>query len=61
MLITSAKLIAKKMKKYLHDRDIKYYVENICHQFPELQIIYIAAHRELNTILQEPDWPFVSS
>ena len=24
----------QKMKKYLHDKDTKYYIENICHQFP---------------------------
>ena len=26
------------MKKYFHDGDTKYYVENICYQFPDLQI-----------------------
>ena len=30
------------MKKYLHDRNITYYIENICHQFLDLYIIYIA-------------------
>ena len=30
------------MKKYFHDTDTKYYIENICHQFPDWQTIYIA-------------------
>ena len=34
VLITSAKLIAKKNEE-IHDRDTKYYIENICHQFPD--------------------------
>ena len=35
-LVTSAKLVAKNwMKKYLHGKDTKYYIENICHQFPD--------------------------
>ena len=29
------------MVKYSRDRDTKYYVENICHQFPDLGIICI--------------------
>ena len=29
-------LIAKKMKKYLHDTYSKYYIENISHQLPDL-------------------------
>ena len=27
---------SEKLKKYLHDKDMKYYIENICHQFPNL-------------------------
>ena len=27
------------MKKYLHDKDTKYYIENICHQFPDEYIV----------------------
>ena len=27
------------MKKYLHDKDTKYYIENICHQFPDLYTV----------------------
>ena len=30
------KLIAKNMRKYLHDRNAKYYIANICHQFSDL-------------------------
>ena len=26
----------KRVKKYLHDKDTKYYIENICYQFPNL-------------------------
>ena len=32
--ITFTKLITKNMNKYFHDRDTKYYIENICNQFP---------------------------
>ena len=32
------------MKKYLHDKNIKYYIKNICHQFLYLQVIYIAEY-----------------
>ena len=32
------------MKKYLHDRDTKYHTGNICHQFLDLQIIYITEY-----------------
>ena len=32
------------MKKYLHDKDKKYFIGNICRQFPDLQIIYIAEY-----------------
>ena len=32
------------MKKYFHDRDAKYYTENIYHQFPDLYIIYITEY-----------------
>ena len=49
------------MKKCLHDRDTKYYIENICHQFPALYWIcssYIL-NKKLNKILQEPDRPFI--
>ena len=36
-LVTSTKLVAKNwMKKYLHGKDTQYYIENICHQFPNL-------------------------
>ena len=30
------------MKKQFDDRNAKYYIENICPQFPNIQIIYIA-------------------
>ena len=30
------------MKEHLHDRNIKYYIENVRPQFPDIQIIYIA-------------------
>ena len=30
------------MKEHLHDRNTKYYIENVCPQFPDIQIIYIA-------------------
>ena len=33
---TSTKLIVKSMKENLHGRDTKYYIENVCHQFPGL-------------------------
>ena len=36
VLITSTKVIAKKMKNYLHDRGTKCYIENACHQYPDL-------------------------
>ena len=32
------------MEKKIHDRDKKYYIEAICHQLPDLQIIYIAEY-----------------
>ena len=32
------------MKKYLHDRDTKYYFEDVCHQFPDLWITYITEY-----------------
>ena len=32
------------MMKYLHDKDTKYFIENICHQFPDLEIINIAEY-----------------
>ena len=32
----SLKLIAKNMKKYLYDRNTKYFIENMCHQFSDL-------------------------
>ena len=28
----------KWLKKHLHDTDTKHYIENICHEFPDLQI-----------------------
>ena len=31
---------SKNMKKYLHDRNTKYYIENTCHQFSDLYIAY---------------------
>ena len=43
-LNNSSKLRAKQMKKYLHDKNIKYYIKNICHQFLCLQVIYIAEY-----------------
>ena len=27
---------SEKMKKYSHDTNTKYFIENICHQFPDL-------------------------
>ena len=30
------------MKKHLHDRNTKYYIENVRPQFPDIQIICIA-------------------
>ena len=27
---------SEKHEKYLHGRNAKYYIENICHQFPDL-------------------------
>ena len=32
------------MKKYLHDADTKCYIENACHEFADLWIIYIAKY-----------------
>ena len=32
------------MKKQFCDRNTKYYIESICHQFPSLYIIYIAEY-----------------
>ena len=32
------------MKKYLHDTDTKYYNEKYMHQFPDLEIFYIAEY-----------------
>ena len=43
-LNNSSKLRAKQMKKYLHDKNIKYHIKNICHQFLYLQVIYIAEY-----------------
>ena len=55
----------KKMKKYLHDTNTKYYIENICHEW-FINYLYCWTyssyifHKKLNKILQEPDWPFAS-
>ena len=38
------KLIGKSMKKYLHETNKKYYIENICHQLPDLWIIYVTEY-----------------
>ena len=60
------KLIAKNMKKYLHNRNGQYYIANKCHQFSNLEVIYIAEYTKvihwlkIEQNLQEPDWPFVS-
>ena len=43
-LNNSSKLRAKQMKKYLHDKNIKYHIKNTCHQFLYLQVIYIAEY-----------------
>ena len=58
---------SEKVKKYLHDTDTKYYIENVCHQFLDLQInLYRWIHssyilyEKFNKILQEPDWSFVT-
>ena len=58
---------SKKVKKYLHDTDTKYHIENVYHQFLDLQInlyrwIYSSyiLYEKFNKILQEPDWPFVT-
>ena len=32
------KISSEKIKQYLHDTSTKYYIENICHQFPDLLI-----------------------
>ena len=34
VLITSAKLIAKKNEE-IYNRETKYYIENVCHRFPD--------------------------
>ena len=41
------KLIAKNMKKYLHDRNAQYYIANKCHQFSNLEVIYIAEYTKV--------------
>ena len=38
LLITSTNLKAKEMNEEIHDKDTKYYIEYICHQFPDLHI-----------------------
>ena len=35
VLIASTKLIVENMNKYLYDRNLKYHIENIRHQFYE--------------------------
>ena len=42
VLIYLTKLIVKNIKKYWYDRNTKQYIENICRQFSDLQIVYIA-------------------
>lgn len=42
VLIYLTKMIAKNIKKYWYDRNTKQYIENICRQFSDLQIVYIA-------------------
>ena len=32
------------MKKYLHDRNTKYHIENMCHQFPIYKLIYFVEY-----------------
>ena len=39
VLITLTKSDSEKLKKYLYDRDTKYYIEKICNQFPDLYVI----------------------
>ena len=41
------KLIAKNMKKYLHNRNGQYYIANKCHQFSNLEVIYIAEYTKV--------------
>ena len=35
------------MKKYLHDRNGQYYIANKCHQFSNLEVIYIAEYTKV--------------
>ena len=35
------------MKKYLHDRNAQYYIANKCHQFSNLEVIYIAEYTKV--------------
>ena len=32
------------LKKYLYDRNFKYYIENKCHRFFNLRLVYIAEY-----------------
>ena len=39
------------MKKYLHVGDTKYYIENICHQFPNS---HISSNSDEYTVQKQP-------